>query len=290
MTYTFDIPAIVVPRDATVGTVIYSSPRQQAQPATSAYAKCLGSTSWYYMVRGATQVTNMTTSTFATSVPGIGIRFFSSSASGTPPKSSYFGPDKHGTFTAGGAENHKGEYYGIELVLTGQAEAGAIAPTVHGEYSIGGLTVSVLQITGGQIIPKTCQIVADSNVDLPTITTSALPSIGATTGSTPFRITLTDCPAQMNAIQYRLDAPGGVIDASAGTFLAGTTSTVKGVDLMVTDDADSAFALATAHTLDQYDPSTGGTYPIGFRLKYFRTGAVSAGKLQGQLSYTISYQ
>ncbi|AMV46690.1 fimbrial protein [Paraburkholderia caribensis] len=289
-TYTFDIPTINVPRDAAVGSVVYASPRQQAQPATGSYATCVFQVSYSYGVTGAPLVANMS-NTYATSVPGIGIRFFDSKGPGGGQQ--YWGPNNTGSYTGSGSETHSangGDYYGIELVVTGAIGPGTITPTASGVYSLGGLTISVLQTTSGQIVAQTCQVITDPNIDLPEIAASALSSTGSTAGRTRFDITLANCPPQLHAIQYRLDAPGGVINAAAGTFSVSETSTVKGVDLMVTDDSDNPFALGTAHTLSQYNPSTGGTYPIGFNLKYYRTGAVSAGMLQGQLTYTVSYQ
>jgi major type 1 subunit fimbrin (pilin) len=94
----------------------------------------------------------------------------------------------------------------------------------------------------------------------------------------------------MRAIQIQLDAPAGVINQAGGIFSASGDSTVQGVALVITDGSGGAFSLGTMHTVSQYNQSTGGTYPLGFNLAYYRTGPLSAGDLKAQITYTMSYQ
>jgi len=288
VTYTFAIPPIAVPRDVAVGTVLYTPPRQRGLPISGNYAYCASGGNAYYAVMGAVQVTS-SPPTFATSVPGIGIRIFRSDGPTGGPR--YFGPTSKETWNSYWTfQNNGGQYFGIELVATGQVGAGTIDPSVSGVYTLGSLTIANLLITSAQVVAQTCDINADPAVNLPEVSVSAFPTIGSTAGRTPFRITLTNCPAQMRAIQYQLDSPGGVLDAAAGTFAVGSASTTQGVGLMVTDSADSTFSLGSMHTLTQYNPSTGGTYALDFNLRYYRTGTISPGAVRAQITYTISYQ
>lgn len=286
--YTFSIPPITVPRNAAIGTLLYAAPRQQARPYSGNYAYCPSGGNWHYNVTGAPPASNLI-ETYATNVPGIGVRFLKSDGPNGIPN--YFSATAYGTYDGYWTNAlNGGEYYGLEIVVTGPVDAGRIRPTATGVFTLGELTISNLYMTSTQVTVQTCQINAPRNIDLPRVHTNALPSTGSTAGETPFTITLANCPARLHAIQYQIDAPGGTINRAAGIFSAGRDSTVRGVGLVLTDSSGAPFSLGNMHTLSRYNASTGGTYPLDFNLAYYRTSSLSAGDLKAQITYTMSYQ
>jgi major type 1 subunit fimbrin (pilin) len=94
----------------------------------------------------------------------------------------------------------------------------------------------------------------------------------------------------MNQITYQLDAPGGVINAANGTFLAGSGSSSKGVGFVLKDTSNNPTSLGTPHILTAYKSATGGSYPIQLAVQYYRTDTIGPGTIKGTLIYTISYQ
>jgi hypothetical protein len=51
LSYTYTIPQLTVPRDAAIGTVLYSA-QTEATPATGVYMSCNSNDSWSYTVSG----------------------------------------------------------------------------------------------------------------------------------------------------------------------------------------------------------------------------------------------
>ncbi|MFM0341102.1 fimbrial protein [Paraburkholderia fungorum] len=280
--FTYSIPQITIPRNATVGTVIYDAPAQAASPAGGYYANCEGGTAYSYAVSGGTQIiTNP--NTFATNVPGIGMRFYRFNGA-----RSYFGQGVSGNY--GGQWGYGGATFGVEVVVTGPIASGTINGALVGKFTQGSLAIVTMNVTAAVITASTCQIVADQNVNMPLVGSKELPTVGSMAGNSPFTISLTNCPAGMNKITYQLDPPAGAINATAGTFLAGSDSTATGVGFVLKDSSNAAVGLSTPLQLTAYSSSTGGTYPIRLAVQYYRTGTLGTGILKGTLTYTISYQ
>ncbi|WP_083615185.1 fimbrial protein [Paraburkholderia sp. SOS3] len=282
--YTFNIPSLTVPRDAAVGTILYTPPYQSAIPSSGAYATCSGNTPVVRAVTGGTQFST-NPYTYATNVPGIGVRFFDTDGA------SFFR-----YYGAGAQEIYNGDWafnsmkFGVQVVVTGKPEAGTINGTLFATMSLGTLTVANLRVTTASVTAAACTAAATQTVVLPNVSGSALPSVGATTGSTPFAIRLSGCPKGLKQIQYQLDPPDGAIDAANGTFALSRDSTAKGVALSVTDAAQDAIKLQTPQMVPAYDPQTGGDVPVNLAIRYYRTGPVVPGTVKGTLIYTMFYQ
>jgi major type 1 subunit fimbrin (pilin) len=280
--YTFAIPTLAIPRDATVGTVLYSPPRQAAIPADTVYANCSGNTPVVRKVTGGTQVST-NPYTYATNVAGVGMRFFD-----------YYSSKRY--WGAGSQEFYNGPWtwndttLGVEVVVTGPVGSGTLNATLVGTMLLGSLTIANLRVTTAIVTVSTCQVDTALAVVLPAVVVSNLPSNGSTAGSTPVAITLTNCPAGMTSIQYRLDSPDGAVNASSGVFSVNRGSSAQGIALSVTDATQTPVSLGVLHAVTAYSSKTGGTYPINLAIRYYRTGTIAPGTVKGSLMYTMSYQ
>ncbi|MFC0402619.1 fimbrial protein [Paraburkholderia rhizosphaerae] len=282
--YSFNIPAITVPRDAAVGTVIYTPPYQTAIPSSGVYANCSGNTPVVRKVTGGAQ-TSANPYTFATNVPGIGMRFFDTDGQ------NFFRYYGAGAMEYGnGGWGFNGMKFGVQVVVTGQTAGGTIDGTLFATMSLGSLTIANLRTTTAAVTASACNATATSTVTLPDIGSAALPTVGSTAGSTPVVITLTGCPQGMTQIQYQLDPPDGAINAAMGTFAVSHDSTAQGIGLSVTDSTQAPVSLGAPHVVSAYSPQTGGTYPINLAIRYYRTGTVTPGTVNGSLIYTMFYQ
>jgi major type 1 subunit fimbrin (pilin) len=208
-------------------------------------------------------------------------------AQGATGSRQYYSPTNYGNYTGTWAFNSA--YFGIEVVVTGPVGTGTIDGSLVGTFAQSTVAVVTMRAaTAGSITAATCQIVADQSLTMPYVGPKDLPTVGSSAGNTPFRITLTNCPAGMNQITYQLDAPAGVIAAANGTFLAGSGSSAKGVGFALRDSSNNPVGLGTPNTVTAYNAATGGTYPIQLAVQYYRTDTLGPGIVKGALTYTIN--
>jgi major type 1 subunit fimbrin (pilin) len=280
--YTFTVPALNIPRDAAPGTVLYTS-MQNAQPPSISFADCTtGGGTANRTVTGGSQV-SINPFTYATNIPGIGIRYFDFHA----VTKRYWG--------AGNQETSNSQWFwsgaslGIEIVLTGPVDSGTTNGAIVGTFRLPPLIIANLRVNGFQVIPTTCSTTA-LPVNMPEVAPSTLPAIGSTSGTTPFSIQLSNCPVSIQQIAYQLEAPDGVVNAVNGIFLASKSSTSKGVALAITDTSNQPVSLSKRNPIGDFRPGPGAAYDIKLVAKYYRTGAVSPGTVSGQLIYTMFYQ
>ncbi len=99
--YTFTITHAERCTDVAVGTVIFSAPVQMGVPSAGNYANCSGSVPAVRTVTGGAQVSS-NPYTFATNVPGVGMRFYDRSSGGTVR---YWGAGAQETFNGNWAWN-----------------------------------------------------------------------------------------------------------------------------------------------------------------------------------------
>jgi major type 1 subunit fimbrin (pilin) len=281
--YTFAVPAIDIPRDAAPGKVLYTA-MQNALPQTSAFANCSsGGGTANRTVMGGSQVSS-TPLTYATNVPGLGIRYFD--LFGTVKR--YWGVGNEETSNSEWVWN--ASLLGIEVVVTGPATGGAANGALVGTFKVGTLTIANLHVNTFQVIPTTCSTSALIPVAMPSVSASTLPAVGSTSGSTRFGIQLANCPVAVREIAYQLDAPDGVVNAIDGVFLASTDSTSHGVGLAIKDSSNQPVSLNTRHPLPDFRPAAGAAYRIELSSNYYRTGDVEVGTVNGRLIYTMFYQ
>jgi major type 1 subunit fimbrin (pilin) len=281
--YTFTVPAIDIPRDAPVGRVLYTA-MQNALPQIGPFAECAtGGGTANRTVMGGSQVSNNPL-TYATNVPGLGIRYFDLYGTGKR----YWGAGNQETSNAQWAWD--GTHLGIEVVVTGPVTGGTANGALVGTFKVGVLTVANLHVSTFKVVPTTCSTSALIPVTMASVSDSTLPAVGSTAGATRFGIQLANCPVSVQELAYQLDAPDGVVNAVNGVFLASPDSTSTGVGIAIRDTSNQPVSLNARHPLPDFRPGAGVAYRIDLSSNYYRTGDMEVGTVNGRLIYTMFYQ
>jgi major type 1 subunit fimbrin (pilin) len=147
----------------------------------------------------------------------------------------------------------------------------------------------------GKITASTCTINAPGGasfaVTLPTVATTALSTVGAVAGTTPFALTLTACTFATagNVSTY--------FEPSAANILADgnlkNTATSNGVEVRLLNSTSTPLALngvsgsQNASTAAVTTSSTGAT--LNYFAQYFAASAVTAGTVTAQVTYSVTY-
>lgn len=155
----------------------------------------------------------------------------------------------------------------------------------HGYVYIGTTTISVQTPTCS---PNTNNI----SVNLPTITTSALPALQSTTGDTPFTLSF-NCPSAVNVYMTLTDNSLPTNTSTIITPAATTTSSGIGIQVKRNGNAVSLGPdSGILGTKNQFLVNTNviGTLSIPLTANYIRTAAASAGKIKAIATFTMSYQ
>ncbi|SOE99173.1 Pilin (type 1 fimbria component protein) [Burkholderia sp. OK233] len=281
--YTFPIPTLTIPRNAAVGTVIYTAPPQATIPATGTYANCTGGSVWAYNVVGATPVI-ANPPTYATNVPGIGVRY--------KIDGGYFGPTNTGTWDGDWGFNNT--TFGAELVVTGPVGNGTLDSSVIGTMTLGLLTAATLKMTVSSVVASSCSATSSSvAVTLPQAYSGRLSTTGATTGATPFNLAL-DCSPGTKVNVTLTDASNASNTSTTLSLAPGSTATGIGLQVLngstpIAYGPDSAAAGNQNQWLA--GTATGGPMTIPLTAQYVRTpGTVAPGTVKGLATFTMSYQ
>lgn len=187
----------------------------------------------------------------------------------------------------------------LSLVVTGPIANGSVLPAgTLGYWQFQSLNLNANATPPVQIIAfalgnsttitfPTCSVTTSSiAVTLPTISTSALGSTGATAGTTPFAINL-NCPsAAAGAPVYVLLNNNGTASGIQGV-LTKTSGTSAGVGVQL---LDSSYTPVTFGTPASVGTTPMGTMNIPYFAQYYRTAAVTAGTLTASATFTLLYQ
>lgn len=155
----------------------------------------------------------------------------------------------------------------------------------HGYVYIGSTTISVQTPTCS---PNTQNI----NVNLPTITTSALPALQSTTGDTPFTLSF-NCPSAVNVYMTLTD--NSLPSNTSTIIIPAATTTSSGIGIQVKRNG-TAISLgpdsSAVGTKNQFlvNSNVTGTLSIPLTANYIRTATASAGKIKAIATFTMSYQ
>lgn len=134
----------------------------------------------------------------------------------------------------------------------------------------------------------------DVKVDLGphNVSDADLASIGSTTTAVPVNIKLNNCPAGLNAIQYRIEPNTTVVNQALSVVSLDGNATASGVGVQLLNSAGTApFALSTTsfQAFAAYNKSTGGDYVIPLMARYYRTGNLSPGTATSSMVFTMLY-
>lgn len=192
---------------------------------------------------------------------------------------------------------NKGQF-AVAIVTTGTVSAGelpaqTIAKTtsvISGVPSSDGTTAHYLAMPPVRIIPMTCEI-----PDVPVSLGSHFPREFGDTGTTTavdFNISLNNCPAGMNGIQYRIDPTTTVIDDTQSVVaLSNISGSATGIGVQLLNGSGNAFKLQNQTVFNGYNKTTGGSYTIPMKARYYKTGSVvTPGTANTTMTVTMSYQ
>ncbi|HBE9082937.1 fimbrial protein [Serratia fonticola] len=147
----------------------------------------------------------------------------------------------------------------------------------------------------GTITDTTCDISVnnqskDATVTLPTVSTSALASPGATAGTTTFAIVLNNCAgATLNTASTFFEA-GDYVEQSSGRLNNSASGTATGVQVELLNANQSK--IMAGSDFNQGDIATdisSGSGVMNYFARYYAKGAVTPGTVNTQVDYTIIY-
>lgn len=242
---------------------------------------------------------------YATSLSGVGIRFYLVSASGERIKLEGTLPVSYPTINLSGP----GAIFGVanEMVITGAVLTGLLSnlPSLTVSVSSSGAvdacsdlvtTSQTLQTTvsNSAVNATSCLVLTPSiQVTLPSISNTTLQTIGATTGDTRFNIEL-DCLSGVNVFVTLTDASDV---GNTGQLLSlKPSSTATGIKLRIVKDNGQVVQYGPDSdlpgNLNQWLLGTSATTNnVPLMVQYYRDGAsVSSGSIEAAATFTLSYQ
>lgn len=147
----------------------------------------------------------------------------------------------------------------------------------------------------GAITSQTCTVNGGGQgnnftVTLPTLSTSALSSDGATAGATPFAITLTNCTPSTGNVSTYFES-GSTVDVGSGqlTNAQGTATNVE-VRLLNSDQSQVLLGQPAASQNSLPVALSAGAATLNYYAEYAAKGAAAgAGSVNTQVTYSMSY-
>ena len=150
----------------------------------------------------------------------------------------------------------------------------------------------------GEITANTCTVKIDSGstgsgtVILPAVSMSAFPTTNSVAGTTAFNIALSNCSIGKDTTVSTYFEPGTYTNTT-GRLSQSHGSGATGVEIQLLNSAQSVMNLAASQG-NQNDVGSlmtmGATSAVlTYYARYFSTGAVSAGPVTSQVSYSVVY-
>ncbi|MEW5834696.1 MAG: fimbrial protein [Pseudomonadota bacterium] len=214
--------------------------------------------------------------TFATGVPGVGFRI-------THPTSYLTAYPLNTTYLSSATFSVTS---GLELVKTGAITSGSqLVGGKLADWRWGSLIPETFRLANTvTFITPSCDVSTDpTNVVLPPVSTGAFTGVGATSGTTPFHISLS-CSGGMAVTQITMhtaspDSHTGVIQPSGNGYAVG-------IGVRVLDNGMNPVTFETPLAI-----SPGATTSIPFYAQYFQTAAaISGGNVKATVTFDIYYQ
>ncbi len=277
------VPAsLTVSRDAANGT-LYTSPN--VSPSGSAYITCTTSSPSGILNNIGPQPANGANQ-YAIYVNGSDTGLaFQWIYNGTPATS-------YGTYPYSGSGSPYNTPHAFRLIKTGSLAAGTVIPggTVIAYGSIGGLNVVDMVLANDIAVKAAACTTPDVTIPLGDHLQSEFTGVNSFSSSTSFNIALTNCPAGMKSVTYRIDPTTTVLNASKSVVALDGSSTATGVGVQLLDGTGAVFPLSTVKTFSGYVTSTGGSYTIPLRARYYQTAAaITPGPANTSMTVTMQY-
>ncbi len=285
------LPDVTVGRDVAVGTVLKSV---EATTTTGLFAYCTSPGNAYYITNNASLASAGGQNVFATNVSGIGLRlYFRTVSTGTSYR---FGPPGTVFGSYVGDWNwylNGNSWWGAQIIVTGPVSSGVVDGSIYGTVTLDSLLVTRINISGFKVTALACTT-PDVTVALGTHPQSEMSGLNTYTSSTSFNVSLNNCPAGMNTVQYRIDPVTSVLNSGQSVVAldnSSGTSSATGVGVQLLDGNGAVFPLSTYKTFASYDKTNGGSYAIPFKARYYQTAArVTPGAANTSMTFTMLYQ
>jgi major type 1 subunit fimbrin (pilin) len=153
----------------------------------------------------------------------------------------------------------------------------------------------------GEVVAQTCNVTVNgeaasltpgTNVSLPHVTQGALGNAGDVTGETRFTIGLRNCLATPGTAAAFFEQ-GTTVDVSGRlkNMAAGGAGNVQ-LQLLDVDGSNAVINVgdASQRTSNFHGSITGGAADLPYGVRYYATGASTAGLVTSSVTYTIDYQ
>jgi len=169
--------------------------------------------------------------------------------------------------------------------------AGSIAQIGMTERPIGApVRILPVVVTGNPTFSVLACTTPNVTVNLGSHKSSEFSGLNTFTSSVSFNLALNNCPAGMNTVRYRVDAVTAIVNAANSVVALDSSSTATGVGVQLLDGSGSPFPLGTAKLFSGYSGSSGGSYTIPFRARYYQTGStIGPGKANTVMTFTMTY-
>lgn len=143
----------------------------------------------------------------------------------------------------------------------------------------------------GLVLPSTCTVSGTQTVTLPNVSTSSgtLGSSGMASNPVAWSIQVTGCSGASYATTYF--EPGTGVNANGRLRNLAASSPAGNVDLQILTHTGSVINLAAAEG-SQGVPATalaGGAGDASFLVRYYATGAATAGAFISNVTFTLTY-
>ncbi|MDR5856700.1 fimbrial protein [Caballeronia sp. LZ062] len=169
--------------------------------------------------------------------------------------------------------------------LLGVAASGAFASDGTITFN-GALTASTCTINGNGTSSK------DFTVTLPTVSTSTLTASGQTAGATSYNIALSACaPVTASSKAAVFYEAGTTVDPADGRLIVAAGG-AKNVKLELLNQDQTQIKAGYSRDLQNSKPAdiSSGSATLSYEVRYYATGATSAGAANSSVVYSIDYQ
>lgn len=173
----------------------------------------------------------------------------------------------------------------LMAAVMGLAAGGAFASDGTINFN-GALTATTCTINGNGTSSK------NFTVTLPTVSTSNLKALGDTAGSTSYNIALTNCaPVTSTSKASVFYEAGTTVDPADGRLMVATGG-AQNVKLELLNQDASTIKAGYSRDLQNSKPAdiSSGAATLNYMVRYYATGATSAGAANSSVVYSIDYQ
>lgn len=309
---TLTMPDATVPKGAGIGTPVGSAVNAQASFSCSGLPSGtpknrfaiqifnLKASQLYPATLPSATSTNITTVTFKTNVPGIGLQLTMS-----PAMRGYDvnqGDQQGGAYVIGYINGSSGSLtvnYTAQFVVIGTVSAGTTTKSsllnyewyIYGYNNSASLSTTFDIAAGTKIALPSCSVDPSTQnfaVQLRSIGKQELSGNKSTAGTTPFSILL-NCSAGLN-VKIQFDPQtGSIAGMPVGTLPPSSANQANNVLIQLLDSTGKQLPISTPFALGT---ATGGNMPLNFFAQYYANsgnGNLGVGLVQAVATFTITY-